>query len=272
MPRHPTVRPETEEVPSCSVLVVSCDRYRDLWKPFFHLFSSYWPDCRFPVYLGANFFSVEHPGVTNLHAGEDKSWSSNLRFFLQQISSEYVLLLLEDFFLDQQVNSGIIEKHLNTLHSLGGTELRLFPNPPFDYALSGHAGLGGLHPLAQYRVSLQAALWNKAKLQQLIRDSESSWEFEVNGTKRSRTDVGGYYCVKQPALHYQHVVERGEWFRAAARRYQGEQIGCDMTARPVMTPARAWKKKVTGALRRSGTFCFSKWLSLRKPQVELNAL
>ncbi len=237
------------------MLVVSCDRYRDLWKPFFHLFSKYWPDCRFPVYLGSNFLSVEHPGVTNLHAGEDKSWSSNLRFFLQQIPSEYVLLLLEDFFLDQQVNSGIIQNHLNKLHSLGGTELRLFPNPPFDYALSGNVGLGGLHPLAQYRVSLQAALWNKAKLQHLI-----------------RADAGGYYCVKQPALHYQHVVERGEWFRAAARRYQGEQIGCDMTARPVMTPARAWKKKFTGAVRRSGTFCLSKWLSLRKPQVELNAL
>jgi hypothetical protein len=39
-----------------------------------------------------------------------------------------------------------------------------------------------------------------------------------------------------------------------------------------MTPARAWKKKVTGAVRRSGTFCLSKWLSLRKAQVELSAL
>ena len=270
MPRHPTVRPNTP--PSCSVLVVSCDRYRDLWKPFFHLFSRHWPDCPLPVYLGANFASVDHPGVTNLHAGEDKSWSMNLRFFLQQIPSEYVLLLLEDFFLDAQVNSGIIEEHLKTLRDLSGTVLRLFPNPPFDYALNGHVGLGGLHILAPYRVSLQAALWNKAKLQQLIRDSESSWQFELSGTKRSRTDAGGYYCVKQPALHYQHVVERGEWFREAARRYQSEQIGCDMTARAVMTPARAWKKKVTGAVRRSGTFCLSKWLSLRKAQVELSAL
>jgi hypothetical protein len=269
MPRHPTVR---LEVLNCSVLVVSCDRYRDLWKPFFHLFSKYWPDCRFPLYLGANFLSVEHPGVISLHAGEDKSWSMNLRFFLQQIPSEYVLLLLEDFFLDQQVNSGIIENHLNSLHKLGGTVLRLFPNPPFDYALTGQQGLGGLHSLAPYRISLQAALWNKAKLQQLIRDAESSWEFELNGTKRSRTEARGYYCVKLPALHYQHVVERGEWFREAARRYGSQQIGCDMTARPVMTPARAWKKKVTGAVRRSRTFCFSKWLSLRKPPVELSAL
>ena len=47
----------------CSILVVSCDRYRDLWTPFFTLFQRYWPDCDMPVYLGTNCAQVE--GVAN---------------------------------------------------------------------------------------------------------------------------------------------------------------------------------------------------------------
>ncbi len=84
--------------PACSILVVSCDRYRDLWAPFFTLFQRYWPDCDMPVYLGANFVQAEFAGVRTLKAGDDESWSKGLRFFLENIQTEYVLLMLEDFF------------------------------------------------------------------------------------------------------------------------------------------------------------------------------
>jgi hypothetical protein len=37
-----------------AVIVVSCDLYSDVWKPFFTLFFKYWNDCPFPVYLTSN--------------------------------------------------------------------------------------------------------------------------------------------------------------------------------------------------------------------------
>jgi len=39
---------------NCSILIPSCDKYSDLWRPFFTLFWRHWPDCPFPVYLGSN--------------------------------------------------------------------------------------------------------------------------------------------------------------------------------------------------------------------------
>jgi len=37
-----------------AVLVVSCDKYADLWPPFFQLFLRFWPECPFSVYLISN--------------------------------------------------------------------------------------------------------------------------------------------------------------------------------------------------------------------------
>ena len=34
-----------------AILILSCDKFSDLWKPFFDLFWKYWPDCPYNVYL-----------------------------------------------------------------------------------------------------------------------------------------------------------------------------------------------------------------------------
>jgi hypothetical protein len=228
-------------VPSCAVMVMSCDAYRDLWTPFFTLFHRFWPDCTFPVYLGSNHAVLDHSSVRTLAAG-DCSWSKVLRLGLQQIDTDYVLLLLEDFFLDRPVVTNRILHNLKTLHVLDGMVLRLFPHPGPDSTVPAHPDIGRLHPAAPYRVSAQAALWNRTWLIDFLRDDESVWDFEWKGTLRSRIHSDGFYSTYQASLLYRQVVERGQWFWGAARYYARQQIGCDFTARPVMSAAKALKK------------------------------
>lgn len=228
-------------VTSCAVMVSSCDAYSDLWEPFFALFWKHWPDCPFPVYLGANQQSYQHPRVRTLNI-VDESWSKSLKRFLQQIETEYVLFLMEDFFLDRRVDTGVLLRNLAALHTLNGTVLRIFPNPGPELPLASQKEIGVIPSQALYRVSAQPAFWNRQKLIELLREEESAWEFEWKGTQRSQASEGGYYATYRPLLSYRHVVERGEWFWAAARRYKGEQIGCDFKARPVMGPFKAVKK------------------------------
>jgi glycosyltransferase involved in cell wall biosynthesis len=222
--------------------VVSCDRYRDLWRPFFHLFWKYWPACPFPVYLGANFATWHDPRVCMLHAGADESWSKSLRFFLSQIPTRYVLLLLEDFFLDGPVSNAGLASSLETLDVLDGTVLRLIPNPPPDLAVDDHPAIGQIHRLAPFRVSAQPGIWNRSGLMAVLRDSESPWDFECQGTLRSRMDSHRYFCTRTASLACRHVVEQGKWFRTAARYYRKLDIGCDFTARPAMGALTAAKK------------------------------
>lgn len=243
-----TATAASPERPSCSVLVMSCDAYSDLWRPFFTLFWRYWPDCPWPVYLGTNHRSVADECVFSLCAG-DAEWTQRLRFCLDHIDSDFVLLLLDDYFFDGPVDTAIVSENLAALARLGGYQLRLFPLPGPDRKLTRYRGIGIIHPRAAYRVSTQAAFWKRTHLLDILAGSESIWDFEWNATKRSRVHETGYYATYEPVIRYRQVVERGEWFRAAAVYFGKQQIGCDFRARPIISRGRAFKRSVTARLR-----------------------
>ena len=228
---------------SCAVLVMSCDAYRDLWTPFFSLFFRYWPDCPFPVYLGSNDKQFLDPRVHSLASGH-LAWSAGCRLHLNQIEADYILLLLEDYFLDSQVSTQEVLHYLAELDRLGGLLMRLTPLPGPDAKLAGNDRTGRIALGAPYRISTQAALWRKTHLLDILRDDESIWQFEWNGTVRSREFAEGYYGTYHSVVGYRQVVERGKWFWSAARRYRDENIGCDFSARAVMNPAVALKKAI----------------------------
>jgi glycosyltransferase involved in cell wall biosynthesis len=252
-------------VHSCAVLVVSSDGYRDLWLPFFRLFRQYWPDCPFPVYLGAQTASADVPEVQTLHAGPGESWSGSLRCFLNQLDCENVLLLLEDFFLCDTVSTGKVLDQIAVLRKLEGTVLRLHPNPRPTISLGEWPGIGEQHRLAPFRVSLQASIWNREDLLGLLKDGESAWEFELKGTLRSQEQARGFYCTFQPAFPYRHVVEQGEWFWSAARHYRRLNAGCDFERRRVMKPFTAWRKAVVMKLRQWRGRVLMMPMGLREP-------
>ncbi len=41
-----------------AILVCSCDKYADVWEPFFKLFFKFWPDCPYPIYLLSNYLTI----------------------------------------------------------------------------------------------------------------------------------------------------------------------------------------------------------------------
>lgn len=230
---------------SCAVLVVSCDAYRDLWTPFFTLFWRYWPDCPFPVYLGANQARFEHLRVTTLCAG-DHEWSQRLRTHLDQIHAEYILLLLEDYFFTEPISTFEISASLSSLQRLEGTVLRLYPRPKPDRELEGESNIGQIDRHALYRVSTQAAIWNKRRLSDLLQDDESIWEFEWKGSRRSHVQPQGFYSTYRALMPYRRVIERGRWFPSEAKYFERQQIGCDFEARQVMSWATEVRKAITG--------------------------
>ena len=89
----------------CVLFVASCDRYQDLWPGFFHCLNTHWPDNPFPVVLGANGASWSNPKVLSLRSAASLSWSSQLRQQLGMLDTEYVLLILDDFFLRRPVDT-----------------------------------------------------------------------------------------------------------------------------------------------------------------------
>ncbi|HET7640689.1 MAG TPA: hypothetical protein VFK47_18415, partial [Ktedonobacteraceae bacterium] len=220
----------------CSLLVLSCDAYKDLWLPFFNQFNTHWADCPYPQYLGVGGMNFSHGGVTALHSNAGRDWSQCFLDYLQQIDTEYVLVMLDDFFLRRKVESRLVTHCLDFAINKQAVQVRLIPRPGPTHGIPGEELIGACAPSLRYRVCAQAAIWNKASLEALLRPGESAWDFETNATERASLDESAHYSVWRSVLPYQgmwahHVIEKGKWLPHEKWIFSRKNIGCDFAAR-----------------------------------------
>jgi hypothetical protein len=216
---------------------MSCDGYSDLWEPFFTLLGRHWPDCPFPVFLGAGRKSWNGPGVCTLKSPiEGRDWSGPLHGYLSQISQPYVLMMLDDFFLRGPVRSDSIVECLGFARSVDAIQVCLIPFPRPSERLKDSEIIGECAPGMPYRLNTQAAIWNRSALRELLRPGESIWEFEQLGNIRALAHAHGFYAARRAVLPYQgllghHVIQRGKWFPHQKWYFERMKIGCDFGAR-----------------------------------------
>ena len=238
-----------------SVLIPSCDAYSDLWAPFFNLFFRFWPDCPFPVLLGSNTQTFYHDRIHILYSSRGKNWTNSTREFVEALTTPYVLLFLEDFFLRRPVPTAAVLSAFESLKHLNGDMLRLMPRPGPDIGLAQYPNVGRIEVGAPWRVSTQVAIWKRQTLLDLMREGEPIWEFEFRGSRRSDALGDTFYAVWQPLIPYgHHVVQRGKWFPHAAWRFGRMNIGCVFSCRPVMN----WREAAQWYLGKIAFYPFHK--------------
>jgi hypothetical protein len=221
----------------CALLVISCDRYSDLWKPFFTLLRRHWPDCPFQVFLGAETKSWTGHGIRTLKSGiEGEDWSGCLYKYLNQISQPYVLVMLDDFFLRRRVPTETILECLGFAELANAVQVCLIPFPVPSDRLETSKIVGECAVGMPYRLNTQAAIWNRSAFRELLRPGESIWEFEQFGNIRALAYAHGFYAARQPILPYpgllaHHVIQRGRWFPHQKWYFGRMNIGCNFEAR-----------------------------------------
>ena len=244
-------------LPDIGIVVLSCDKYSDLWPVFFELFFRAWPDCPFPIYLFANRETYPDQRVKTVLSIDDPDWSTSTKKCLRQITHRHVWLLFDDVFLDREVQAKKINLLLNFLHSEDPSYLRFrrFPRP--DRRTSLH--FGECKAGSTYRTSL-LGIWKREVLLDLLKEGESAWTFEHNGLARS-SKYSDFYGVYEEYLSYIHAVERGLWSRKAVTRIH--RLGCkiDMERRQMMSKVQHRKYQKT-LIR---TFIFNRTPSRFKP-------
>ena len=210
------------------LLVSSCDAYADCWAPFFHGLRTYWPDCPYPVSLIANQASPSFAGVSVIAVGPDQGWASNLLAALDQIDEPHVLYCQEDYWISRTVDQAAIASYAAFAEE--ADYVRLMPQPPPDGAIAADERLAAVGERAEYRTSLQMALWRADALRASLLPGQTPWQFEVAGDSgRLRA-----YCVREPAdgIGYVLAVARGRWCRSALEYAQREGLELDLSRRP----------------------------------------
>jgi hypothetical protein len=223
---------DKERLPKLAIIVVSCDKYDDLWVPFFDLFKRFWPDCPFKTYLLSNRKEYSASGVNNILTGDDVSWSDNLLKGLKKIEEEYVLLLMEDLLFYERVDTPKVLSILAETLSRDPNYFRLMPS--LDLAAKRDYLVRAIPPGANYRASAVLSLWKKSFLTALLRPGENAWEFELAGSIRS-DPYDGFYCAGDNHLKVVNAVIKGKWDRQALRKMHHLGIKIDTKRRKTQT-------------------------------------
>jgi len=196
-------------VPNFAVLVLSCDKYSDLWDGFFSLFfRNFNYDAK--LYLANNFkkYQYKDKSIEIINCGEDKNWSNHLISALKHLNEDFIFIILEDLYIVECIKKEEIFKVIEFSIAENIQHLKYSAFPVGD--LGFKKGYKKYSPGMPYSVSV-CGIWNKNYLLSLLLDGESAWDFEINGSYRSKFSNERFYCPIKPLIDYINMVEKGRW-------------------------------------------------------------
>lgn len=177
---------------------MSCDKNIPVLKKFFQSFVKYWkqPEARVYISLEKETFQYTDVDAVVLNSKE-QNWSARVKECLGQIDSQAVIVLLDDFIIESTVNvtelrklSAVICENKDVAHfALTTVPMKNESEKEYfgHYYQRAHFG--------RYKTTLQAGIWNREILMDLLAPGESAWEFEIYGNFRSYLYEQKFYAV-----------------------------------------------------------------------------
>lgn len=220
---HSIVLAATNTTPlkDISIVVSSCDKYAQFWDPFFTLLNKHWPELTtthksVPIYLISNTKTYQNERVKTINIPDEISWSDNMLDALEHIKTKYILLFLDDYWLDAKVDQNRLLELILVMNKEDAAYLQLFVDP-LEAHLSKHVAKNKnvvyKDKFQKYRASLQLAIWETKALKQILRSKESAWDFELAASIRSSGYPKEFLTVKNSspityinASHQGHIT------------------------------------------------------------------
>lgn len=201
-----------------AVLVLSCDKYNDTWEPFFTSFRRFTKFSSNKIYLVSNNMEYDGYGdIKTIKTGIEISWSSKIRKTIEEIKESYVLVLLDDYFIVEEVNMLEIFKLFDFVVNNNIDYLSLVPMRK-KRALNKDVGLITNKNL--YGKTLQPAFWNLRYFKKCLYDDDfSAWEFENRQKFESQDRIKGKdCCTYTKKIKFVNGVLQGRWYPSAVKK------------------------------------------------------
>lgn len=215
---------------SFAILVLTCDKYSDLWPAFFKCFRQNFPAGDWPVYLGSNTKECHEPNVITVLSGDDTDWSSSFKRILQQIPEKKIFVILEDIFISSKTDENTLKSVVNFMFEKDANLIRYRPPAPdlaTDNPLIGECLKG-----APYRATV-CGFWDRDYLLGLLLEGENPWNFEILGSYRTSYS-DRFYAMTSPLFEFQNMIEKGQWVPVCVNWASQQGIPIDLEARPVL--------------------------------------
>jgi hypothetical protein len=184
-----------------TILVLFSKSYESLIEGFVTFFLDNWADCPFEVYLSieSGNYSNDKFIIINNTVG---SWSRRLYSSLKAIKSEFVYIILDDYFIFEKVDAISFYRLISAGIEENYDHLSV-------YITDDQSKISKLKPKNRrfnYSYFIGSAEFHKvSSLLQLLRTNENAWEFEHYASLRASIKPGyksGNYFLSKHPLRY----------------------------------------------------------------------
>jgi len=216
------------------ILVMSCDKNKDLWEPFHYCMEKYWPNHPEIIYSTDTLINPYYKTISKEYPINE--YTRRIRETLQEIDSDIVLLMMDDTFLRKQVNYKVLDTLVNYINDKL-IAINLEPPRPFEpIDLKFNDILNIRHPLGRYHSSLQPQLWNKEKLIELFSVDCDPWEAEKLGDNSSYTfgniaTTNLDFDYGKLPNKYPFAIVQGKWTQECKDFFDKEKFEIDYSIR-----------------------------------------
>lgn len=188
-----------------AVLIGTCDLYSPLWKNFIKCYERYFPYKINTVFFGETL----KVGSYNTYTPGNLPWGYRLKNSLELIKEDYILLLLDDYFMSFDYGEERLNKYLEDMNKFSMNRLQISKSKHQIYTSDNDYYLK-LHNSSQYTFSLQPSIWKKEWIYFNCLDKYTPWDFELsNSQKHLNQDTLTYVDPEINFPVYFNAVRKG---------------------------------------------------------------
>lgn len=200
------------------VYVEVSDKYLWTLGPFCHLFNTFWSELQPVTIYGFSKPHFQLPQNFTFHKVSQSPypahmWSNALIEFLSTTQDELFVFLLCDYWLSRTVDHrGIASladymKNKPRVLRMDMTADRLYAGGMFDVESWGSYDIIETPHNTPYQMSLQAGIWRKSLMLELIHEGMTAWEVETHIAPPANMRVLG---TRQYPIRYANAVLKGK--------------------------------------------------------------
>ncbi|MBB6698252.1 hypothetical protein [Clostridium algidicarnis] len=202
-----------------SIVVVSCDIYKDVVELYLKYLHLNWIDCPFEIFVATETYKPVDETAKPIICGADSTWTQRAIKAIEASQSPYVLLSVDDLFISEKVET---EEFTNILNYIKKYDIKYYRIPIFinkNQIFAEHPNNKNVQMIFDnqpYSVSIGTAIWEKNEILKILGDgTKSAWDLENNFSvvdyTKSPKIMEGYVSDKRLLLHSVHMIKKGQW-------------------------------------------------------------
>ena len=223
------------------VLVNTCDSYSDLWPLFAESFMEFWPNRSIQVHF--NTERIKEFNYKNFdiifHNSNSKYWGERLLQTLDNISTEYVFMLFDDFIIDNKFDDSVLNEVIQEMNSDKSISVFYLDaiGLPSNKMKNKLDKFELILPDSEYRLNSAPAIWRKDDLKKYTGVKDTPWAWEVFGTYKTQNSKKIFYQpISKQFFPFDGsqggAIYRGKWVKSVViHKVEKYQLDLDLSKR-----------------------------------------